>query len=162
MAQIDYFLKLDGIPGESTDAKHKGEIEVLSFSWGETNSGGAGAGGGGGAGKVSVQDFHFAMRLNKASPRLSLACAQGQHLKDAVMTGRKAGRGQQEFLFYKFTDVLISSYQTGASAQDPEGQLDQVSFNFAKIETEYRPQKPDGSLDTPIKVGWDVKNNKKI
>lgn len=162
MAQADYFIKIDGVQGESTDSKHKGEIELESFSWGETNSAGGGAGSGGGAGKVSMQDLHFVMKLNKASPNLLLACAQGQHLKNAVITGRKAGKGQQEFLVYKFTDVLISSYQTSASAQDPEGPFDQVSFNFAKIEVEYRPQKPDGSLDAPIKAGWDVKKNKKV
>lgn len=161
MAQVDYFLKIDGVQGESADSKHKGEIELESFSWGETNSGGHGAAGGG-AGKVSVQDLHFVMKLNKASPKLLLACALGQHLKYAVLTGRKAGKQQQEFLVYKFTDLLVSSYQTSASAQDLEGPLDQVSFNFARIEVEYRPQKPDGSFDAPINVGWDVKTNKKV
>ena len=160
VAQVDYFLKIDGVQGESTDSKHKGEIELESYSWGATNAGG-GAGGGGGAGKVSVQDFHFVMKLNRASPTLLLACAQGQHIKDAVLTGRKAGKGQQEFLVYRFTDLLISSYQTGASAGSPEGPVDQISFNFAKIEVEYRPQKADGSLDTAVKAGWDVKKNKK-
>jgi len=162
MAQVDYFLKIDGIQGESVDSKHKGEIELESFSWGETSSGGQGAGGGGGAGKVSIQDLHFVMKLNKASPKLLLACATGQHLKQAVLTGRKAGKAQQEFLAYKFTDLIISSYQTSASAQDSQGPLDQVSFSFAKIEVEYRAQKPDGSLDAPIKAGWDVKANKKV
>ena len=70
MAQVDYFLKIDGVQGESVDSKHKGEIDLESFSWGETSSGGQGAGGGGGAGKVSIQDFHFVMKLNKASPKL--------------------------------------------------------------------------------------------
>ncbi len=161
MAQVDYFLKIDGVQGESADSKHKGEIELESFSWGETNSGGHGAAGGG-AGKVSVQDLHFVMKLNKASPKLLLACALGQHLKYAVLTGRKAGKQQQEFLVYKFTDLLVSSYQTSASAQDLEGPLDQVSFNFARIEVEYRPQKSDGSFDAPINAGWDVKTNKKV
>jgi type VI secretion system secreted protein Hcp len=164
VAQVDYFLKIDGVQGESTDSKHKGEIELESYSWGATNAGGGGAGrgGGAGAGKVSFQDFHFVMKLNKASPTLMLACAQGQHIKEAVLTGRKAGKGQQEFLVYRFTDLLISSYQTGASAGSGEGPLDQVSFTFAKLEIEYRPQKPDGSLDPAVKAGWDVKKNKKV
>jgi type VI secretion system secreted protein Hcp len=163
MAASDYFLKVDGVQGESQDSKHKGEIEVLSFSWGETNSGGlAGPGGGGGAGKVAVQDFHFVKRFSKASPSLFLACASGKHLKSAVLTVRKAGKGQQEFLVYKFTDVFVSSYQTGGSAEDPEGPIDQISFGFARIEVEYRPQKADGSLDTPVKAGWDVLKNVKM
>ena len=163
MAVSDYFLKIDGVQGESEDSKHKGEIEVLSFSWGETNSGGlVGHGGGGGAGKVAMQDLHFVTRFSKASPTLLLACASGKHMKSAVLTARKAGKGQQEYLVYKFTDVFVTSYQTGGSTQEAEGPLDQISLGFARIEVEYRPQKPDGSLDTPIKAGWDVLKNQKI
>src|SRR6266566_2067063 len=159
-AGVDLFLKIDGIQGESRDAKHKGEIDLESFSWGETASTGAQAGGGGGAGKVHMEDLHVVMKLNKASPLLFLACATGQHLKQAILTARKAGKAQLEFLVFKFTDLLVSSYQTGGSADlEP---TDHVSFNFSRIELEYRPQKPDGSLDTPVKSGWDVKANKKV
>jgi type VI secretion system secreted protein Hcp len=161
MADSDYFLKIDGVQGESADGKHKGEIEVESFSWGETNPGGHG-GGGAGAGKVSVQDLHFVTRYSKASPTLLLACANGKHLKSAVLTARKAGKAQQDFLVYKFTDVFITSYQTGGSTHEAEGPIDQVSLGFAKIDVEYRPQKPDGSLDTPVNAGWDVLKNVKI
>jgi type VI secretion system secreted protein Hcp len=156
MAAVDYFLKIDGIPGESRDPKHKGEIELESFSWGVAQTGSPGAGGGGGAGKVQVHDFHFVMTVNKASPKLFLACASGQHIKQATFVGRKAGKGQQEFLLYKFTDVLISSYQTGGGSGETLP-MDQVSLSFARIEMEYRPQKPDGSLGPPEKAGWDVK-----
>jgi type VI secretion system secreted protein Hcp len=161
MAASDYFLKIDGVPGESVDSKHQGEIELESFAWGETNSGGH-AGSGTGAGKVSVQDLSFVMRFNKASPVLFLACANGKHLKSAVLTVRKAGKGQQEYLVYKFTDVHVSSYQTGGSAHEGDGPIDQVSLSFARIEVEYRPQKADGSLDAPVKAGWDVNKNAKI
>lgn len=159
MAAVDYFLKIDGIAGESQDSKHKGEIELESFSWGASQA--VRPGGGGGAGKVEMQDFYFVMSVNKASPKLFLACASGQHLKHAILTARKAGKGQQEFLLYKFTDVLISSYQTSA-AGDEILPIDQVSFDFARIEMEFRPQKPDGSLGPPEKAGWDVKKNKPL
>ena len=115
MATVDYFLKIDGIQGESLDAKHKGEIQLESFSWGETRAGTMAAGGGGGTGKVHVQDLHVAKKLDKASPLLFLACATGQHLKEAILTARKAGKGQLEFLVFKFRDLLVSSYQTGAA-----------------------------------------------
>lgn len=162
MAAVDYFLKIDGIQGESLDSKHKGEIQLESFSWGETNPGTAHGGGGGGAGKVQMQDLHFVMQINKASPRLMLACASGKHIKQAVLTARKAGKAQQEFLVFKFTDLLVSSYQTGGSQHAEVLPMDQVSFNFARIELEYRPQKADGSLDAPIKAGWDLKTNKPV
>jgi type VI secretion system secreted protein Hcp len=159
---VDYFLKIDGISGESTDVKHKNEIQLESFSWGETNPGSAGpGGGGGGAGKVQMQDLAFTMTVNKASPKLLLACATGKHIKQAVLTARRAGKTQQEFLVFKFTDIVITSYQT-AGAAFAEIPVDQVSLGFSKIEFDYRPQKPDGSLDSSVKAGWDLKQNKPV
>jgi type VI secretion system secreted protein Hcp len=160
MAQVDYFLKLDGIEGESTDSKHKNEIDVLSWSWGETQQGTHSGGGGGGAGKVQMRDFHFTMKANKATPKLFLACATGQHIKEALLTVRKAGGDQQPYLCIKFKDLLVSSYQTGGSHGDVVP-TDQISLNFSEIEFEYKPQKPDGSLDAPVKTGYDVKKRKK-
>ena len=162
VAATDYFLKIDGIPGESKDAKHKGSIDLESFSWGETNVASGGRGAGGSAGKVAMQDFHFTSRVNKASPSLFLACAMGKHIKSAVLTARKAGKGQQEYLVFKFRDLLISSYQIGGAEAAGDVPMDQVSFNFAQIEYEYRPQKEDGSLDAAVKAGWDVKSGKKL
>jgi type VI secretion system secreted protein Hcp len=160
MAQVDYFLKFDGIKGESADAKHKDEIDVEAWSWGETNAGAPARGGGGGAGKVSMQDFHFVMRMNTASVSLMKACATGQHIKEATLTARKAGKGQQEFLVVKMNDVLISSYQTGGSEGGDPVPTDQVSFNFAKIDVEYKRQKPDGSLDAGVHFKYDLKAQK--
>ena len=156
---VDYFLKIDGIQGESQDKSHKDEIQLESWSWGETQSGTMSAGGGGGAGKVNMQDFHFVMSVNKATPKLILACASGDHIKKATLTCRKAGKTQQEFLIYNFTDVLVSSYQTGGSHEVP---TEQVSFNYTKMEVEYKAQKADGSLDGAIKAGWDLKQNVKV
>ena len=157
----DYFLLIDGVAGESQDAKHKGWIDVMSWSWGEANAGSHPAGSGGGAGKVSFHDCAFTTRVSKASPALFLACATGQHFKEAKLAARKAGKGQQEFLTWTFSDVLVSSYQTSGSEGD-EAPLDSVSLNFSKAQISYRPQKPDGSLDAPISAGFDVKTNTKV
>ncbi len=161
MAAVDYFLKIEGIDGESHDDKHKNEIDVLSWSWGETQSGTHGGGGGGGAGKVSMQDFHFTMGASKASPKLFLACATGQHIPKAKLTCRKAGGKQEEFLTISFSDLLISSYQTGGSQGDVVP-TEQVSFNYSKIEWEYKPQEKGGTLGSAVKAGYDVKANKKL
>jgi type VI secretion system secreted protein Hcp len=158
---VDYYLKIEGVEGESTDSKHKNEIDVESWSWGATQSGTSAAGGGGGAGKVSMQDFHFVMRVNKASPKLMLACATGDHLKAATLVCRKAGGDQQEYMKIVMSDLIVSSYQTGGSAGDVVP-IDQISLNFSKIEYEYKPQKADGSLDSPVKTGYDLKLNKKV
>jgi type VI secretion system secreted protein Hcp len=162
MAAVDYFLKIDGIEGESADSKHKSEIDVQSFSWGETQSGTFAAGGGGGAGKVAMQDFHFVMQVNKASPKLMLACANGQHIPKAVLTCRKAGKEQQEYMKWTFSDVLVSSYQTGGSANGDILPVDQISLNYAKVEVEYKEQKADGTLGGAVKAGWDLKQNKQV
>ncbi|MBS1812092.1 MAG: type VI secretion system tube protein Hcp [Acidobacteria bacterium] len=162
MAAVDYFLKIDGIPGESQDSKHKGEIDIESFSWGATQSGAHAAGGGGGAGKVSMQDFHFVMKINKASPKLFLACANGEHIKKAVLVCRKAGKEQQEFMTVTMSDLLVSSFQTGGSGHGDILPTDQISLNFAKIEFEYKEQKPDGTLGGAVKAGYDLKQNKAV
>ena len=161
MAAVDYFMKIEGVKGESTDDKHKEEIDILSFSWGETQQGSHGGGGGGGAGKVQMQDLHFTKKVDKASPPLLLACAEGSHLKSVVIVARKAGKTQQEYLKYTLSDVLVSSYQVGGSQGDVVP-MEQISLNFAKIEVEYKPQKADGTLDAPAKAGYDLKLNKKV
>ena len=159
---VDMFLKLDGIDGESTDAKHKGEIDIESFSWGASNSGSAAHGGGAGAGKVSMQDFSFTTRVNRASPKLFLACATGQHIKSALLTIRGSGREQAEFLKVTMSDVLVSSYKQDGSSEGDEVPTDQISMNFSKIQVSYSSQRPDGSLDSAATAGWDVKANTKF
>lgn len=162
MAAVDYYLKIDGVDGESADHKHKGSIDIESFSWGASQGGSFSAGGGGGAGKVSMQDFHFVMKVNKASPKLMLACATGQHIKKAVLIARKAGKEQQEYMKVTMSDILVSSFQTGGSEGSNTLPTDQISLNFAKIEFEYKEQKADGTLGGSIKAGYDVKANKAV
>ena len=162
MAHVDYFLKITGVDGESSDDKHKGEIELESWSFGATQMGVGHSGGGGGAGKVAMQDFHFVMRVSKASPKLFQGCATGEHFKDATVVARKAGKEQQEYLKIKLTDVLVSSYQQGGSGGSHIVPTDQISFNFAKIEIEYKEQKADGTLGGAVKAGYDLKANKAV
>ncbi len=164
----DYFLKVDGIDGESTDSKHKGEIELRSFKWNEQQETPNARGNGTGAGKVAMGSFEFTMRSNKSSPKLLLACATGSHIKSAVLTCRKAGGEQQEFYKLTLTDIIVASYTTasgdGLLSEDEvitndDIPSDRVRFAFAKIESEYRAQKQDGSLDNPIKTGYDLTTN---
>ena len=158
MAQVDYFLKIDGVPGESADKAHKGEIELVSWSWGESNSGTHAGGGGGGAGRVVMQDFSFQMAINKASPKLFLSCANGKHIKEALLTCRKAGEKALEYLKVKFTDLLISSFQTGGS-QGNIVPIDSISFNFAKIEITYTPQDNKGAAGSAVTHWYNINTN---
>ena len=158
---LDYFLKIDGIRGESSDDKHKEEIELESFSWGVSQTGSFAPGGGGGSGKADVQDVFVTMQASRASPTLMLSCVSGKHHKEAILTVRKAGKSQLEFMVFKFHDILISSYQTGGSTPD-DVVLDQASLAVGDIQLEFRSQKDDGSLDVAVDAGWDVKNNKPL
>ena len=155
----DYYLQITGVPGESKNAKHKDWIDVFGWSFGESNPGTLGAGGGAGAGKVQMQDFHFTTRMSKASPKLFLACANGQHMKEAKLVGVHAGAMQQEYLTWTFSDVLVSSYQTNGS-EGADDVMDSVSLAFSKVRVEYKLQKADGSLDKAISAGWDLKSSK--
>jgi type VI secretion system secreted protein Hcp len=105
-----------------------------------------------------MQDFHFIMRANKASPKLFLACASGAHIRNAVLTVRRAGAA--DFLRWTLTDITVASFQTAANISPGDPPTDQVNLRFAKIEVEYRPLKPDGSLDAPVKAGFDVTANR--
>ena len=155
----DIFAKLGDIKGESLDSKHKDEIEVLSWSWGVTNATTpAGPGAGAGAGKAKFQDFSFTHKIDKASPVLMQACATGVHLKEATITHRKAGKGQQEYLIVKLNDVIITGVTHGGTGGQPFSES--VSLAFAKVDLEYKPQKPDGSLDAGIHFKYDLKANK--
>ena len=155
---FDTFLKLDGIKGESVDSKHKDELEILSFSFGAENAGSRNVGGGGGAGKVSFHDLHFVHRLDKASPRLLLACASGQHIKEATITVRKAGsKDPLEYVIIKFYDLLVSTVQLSGSSESP---TESVSMNYSKMEMEYKQQKADGTLDAGVFFKYDLKQNK--
>jgi type VI secretion system secreted protein Hcp len=155
---IDIFAKIGDIKGESLDSKHKDEIEVLSFSWGVTNPASHGSGSGGGAGKAVFQDLSIVHKIDKASPLLLAACATGEHLKEATITHRKAGKGQQEFLVVKLNDVLITGVIHAGDTTGPASET--VSLAFAKVDFEYRPQKADGSLDAGIHFKFDLKASK--
>lgn len=157
----DIFAKLGNIKGESIDAKHKDEIEVLSFSWGVITAAPAGGSAGGVAGgKATFHDLSIVHRIDKASPLLLKACATGEHLKDATITHRKAGKEQQEFLTVKMNDVVITAVVHGGSAGQPDPGSETVNLTFAKVDFEYKPQKADGSLDAGIHFRFDLKTNK--
>ena len=144
----DMFLKLSGIKGESQDAKHKDEIDVLSWSWGTST----------GTGKVKrgtvppqcIQDLALTKFVDSSSPQLIMSAVKGEHIKEGILTLRKAGKEQQEYLTITMTDVLVTSYQTGGVSGNDAPLVDTVVLNFSSIEGEYRPQRADGSLGTPV------------
>jgi type VI secretion system secreted protein Hcp len=138
---FDAFLKLEGVDGESSFSKHKNWIEIESWSWGEKSSDA------GGSGAPVEMNLRFTKTLDKSSPVLMQACCTGQHFAKATISCRKItpkSNDIQDYLQYKFTDVVISNYVGKGS--DDKMPKDEVSFNFSKIEFDYRMPKRDGSL----------------
>lgn len=151
VAAVDYFLKLEGIPGESKADGHKDEIDIASWSWG------ASASSPGAAPRASSRpcpsDIVFTKLLDKASPLLAGRTITGTPIAKATLTARKAGERQQEYLKVEFKDLLVTSYRTGGASQNlPE---ESVSFNFSKMTIEYREQRADGSIGPAISANID-------
>lgn len=164
IAAVAYFLKIDGIVGDSADARHKGEIEVESFSFGVTQSASPGGGGSGGrAGKPSFEDLNVVTSFSRASPRLLEACATGRHLPSAVLTARRSG-GKEQFEYMKLTlsDVLVSAYRSGAAGIEALVPTDQFSLAYSKLQIEHKAQSPSGAAGDTTAAGFDVTANQKL
>jgi type VI secretion system secreted protein Hcp len=158
---VDMFLKLDGVDGESKDKKHTKEIDVLAWSWGMANSGSAHVGGGAGAGKVNVQDVSVTKYVDSSSPKLMLACCNGTHYANALLTVRKAGGDSPvEYIKIKMEEVFITSVSTGGSGGE-DRLTENVSLNFSKVNLDYTPQADKGAPGTAIPFGWDIAANAK-
>jgi type VI secretion system secreted protein Hcp len=160
MAASTIHLKIGDIRGESTDDKHKDEIDIFSWSWGASNPGAITTGGGAGTGKATFNDLSFTHRFDRASPSLWKACATGQRIRDATLSSAKQGKGPQDFLIIKMSDVLIASVMSSGSSGLNEMPMESVSMKFGKVDLEYKPQKADGSLDAGVFFKFDIKANK--
>jgi type VI secretion system secreted protein Hcp len=155
MAQIDTHIKFDGVEGEATHKDHKGEIELLSWSWGVTNHSGT-AGGGSGVGKGSPGEMSFQHLYDKASPTLAKKCAGGVHFKEVVMTARKAGDGQKDFLKVTMKEVFIRSLSVSGGTGGEI--MESVSVSYGDIGFAYKPQDDKGGLGGEVKFGWNIKS----
>jgi type VI secretion system secreted protein Hcp len=161
---FDSFIKIDGVPGESTDDKHKDWIEVLSYSWGlsQPKSASASTAGGASAERADFQDLSIVKALDKASPKLALACAQGKHIKEVKLELCRAGGDKVKYMEYKLTNAIITSVRRGGSSQGGETlPLEEIAFDYGKIEWTYTQQKrEDGSGGGQVSANWDLQANK--
>jgi type VI secretion system secreted protein Hcp len=155
---VDMFLKITGIAGESTDKIHSGEIEVLAWSWGATQSGTTHQGSGGGAGKANFQDISFTKYIDKGSPLLLMNLATGKHITDATLVVRKAGGTPLEYLKIKMSEIIVASVATGGSGGE-DRLTENVTLNFAKFDLEYVQQKPDGTGFPAVIAKFDIAAN---
>ena len=158
---VDIFLKLEDVKGEAQDSKHKEEIDVLSWSWGMSQSGTTHMGSGGGSGKVSVQDISLTKYLDKASPTLQKFCANGKHIKKGTLTVRKAGEHPLEYLKIDIEEIIVTSISTGGSGGE-DRLTENVSLNFAEVKVEYAQQAEKGGKAGSNDYGWNIAQNTKV
>jgi type VI secretion system secreted protein Hcp len=151
---ITTFIKLDGIEGEATDRDHRGEIEVLSWSWGLTRP--LPGAGGAGTGKATPLELRVVHRYDKASPLIGKRAAAGQHIATAVLSARKAGEGQKDFLQVTMKEVFITSVTV---TDGGEGPSEEVAMSYRSIDFAYSQQTASGRPALPVKFGWDTKTN---
>lgn len=148
---IDSHIKLDGVKGESTHAKHKDEIDVLSWNWSVHNAS-CTQGGGSAVGKGTPGMLKITKKVDKSSPEIAKKCAQGKHFKDAVLTMSKGGDAQEDYVKYTLKEAYIADFSL--SANDGGEVVESVVFSYGDIEFEYKEQKPDGSMGAAVTMGW--------
>lgn len=154
---VDFYLKLDGIDGESADDQHKNEIQVLSYSWGGSQVTSVAGTGGSGAGKANLADLAIMKYMDKSTPKVFEALVKGTHIKTGVVSAIKAGGGGKPFLKLSFEELFVTSYQVSASSEVP---TESLSFSYNKIKIEYFTQNEQGVLSAAGVVSYDLKANK--
>ena len=156
---MNAFLRIDGIVAESTDNRHRGEIEIESFGWSESQTGMAGSTGGGGCatGRTNMGGFQFSTFTSQASPKLFQMCAAGQFIKNAILTVRN--RAGLATMTWRLMDVTVRDDKIVGDTNREARTRDEFSMEFSKIEFEYRPVLPNGALGPAVKEKWVVQAN---
>ncbi|MBV8209318.1 MAG: type VI secretion system tube protein Hcp [Burkholderiaceae bacterium] len=150
-AATNIFLQLDGIPGESTDAKHKEQIDILSYSLGLTNLANTSSSSGAGAssGKLACGALVLTKFVDKSSPPLIAAIAGGKHIKSGKLSFTATGpKGGADYYVVSLTDLAVTAIQQSQASGSPKV-TDQISFSVAKYAFEYQQVQPNGTLGQP-------------
>ena len=155
---MDMFIRIDNLKGESVDRQHGGEIDVLAWRWGVSNSGSAHVGGGAGSGKADVHDLSFTKYVDKSTPDLLLAACNGKHWDQATLVVRKSGETPLEYLKVTMTEVLVSSLLAGGTGSD-ERLTEEVTLNFASVKVDYVEQTPKGGAGDKPSMNWNIAAN---
>jgi type VI secretion system secreted protein Hcp len=156
-AAVDYFLKIEGVDGESTTKGHEREILLDSFTFGAANTVTVTSGGAGGAGKATFSDMLAGSKLSKVSPKLYLSTAAGTRISNVQLSVRKSG-ATFDFYTIKLSEVYVTSVKTeGRTGEIP---TESMSLNFGKVTWTYTPTSTKGTADTPVAATWDLKASK--
>lgn len=151
------FINIEGIPGESKDAKHVGWIDALSASYSVSQSSSAATGGGSGVGRANFGGFTFSHFVDKASPNLFTYCAAGNHIPKVVVSVCKSGGGLEEYLAITMEGVFVMNVMPSGSAGSQW--IESVTLSYSKIRIESKEQKETGAMQATVTGGWNVKQN---
>jgi type VI secretion system secreted protein Hcp len=154
---VDYFLEVDGIKGESSDDKFKDQIQILSWSWGASNTSSVAGTGGSGAGKVDLSDFSCMTNFDKATPNFFKAITKGTHVTKATLSAIKSGAEGKPYLKVAFEEMFVTGLQMSAAGEIPTVSL---SFTYNQIGVDYSMQDEKGSLKSIGEIKYNVKQNK--
>jgi type VI secretion system secreted protein Hcp len=161
---FDAFMKIDGIPGESTDDAHKDWIEILDYSHAleQPASVAVSTAGGGTAERCDHDDFGVKKFIDKASPKIYDACCSGKHIKDVTIELCRAGGDKVKYMEIKMEEVIVSSVRPSGNPKGNDGfPTESVAFNYGKITWTYTQQKrADGSGGGNVTAGWSLIANK--
>jgi type VI secretion system secreted protein Hcp len=155
----DIHILLEGIEGESQDATHANEIQVLTFGFGASQSGTAHTGSGSTSGQADVHDLSFTKFVDKSTPLLYYLCCAGQTIESAVLSVRKAGGSAPiDYLQITLNQVLITSFRSGGEGTSDRA-TETVTLNFSTCKVDYVKQEKDGTAGATVTKGWDVTRN---
>jgi|SRR5690554_685101 len=155
----DFYIKIDGIPGESKDSNHEGQIDVLSWGYAVSQSSSANVGGGGGVGKAHFSELVFTHYVDKSTANLIKYCASGKHVPSVELSCCKVGDGQQEYMKITLKDVLVTHVRPMGATNSPRV-LEEVGISYSEIKVEVKEQNKDGSMGATVTGTWNVKQNK--
>jgi len=154
---VDYFLKLDGIQGESADSKHKDEIRIMSWSWGASQVSSVAGTGGSGAGKADLSDFSVMTYFDKATPKFFKSIGLGTHIKTGTMNAVKSGGDGKPYLKVDFKELFVSNLQISGTSEIP---MVSLSFTYNEIKIDYSTQNEQGNLASTGPITYNRKENK--
>jgi type VI secretion system secreted protein Hcp len=142
------FIKIGDIAGESRDHTHRGEIDVLAWSWGMTSGP-----------QAEFQDLALTKFVDKASPKLLEACSGGRHIPVATLTVRKAGSQPLEYIVIEMQDVRVSSVATGSEGGE-DRLTENVTLSFGQVKVTYTEQDADGKPVGKVEYSWNIEENR--
>ena len=164
---VDMFIKIDGIKGDSTDDKHKDEIEVVAFSHriSQAAGGAHSAQGAHTGGRADHEDFVITKRLDTASPILAQYVCTGKNIQNIKLTLCRALGDKTTFMTYTFKDSIVSSLaSSGTHASADLIPEESMTIRYGAVQWEYTPTDPTGGGKTgaAIKAGWITIANKSL